>query len=139
MLAALRREVAPGGTAGGSPIPHPRAPGYRGRAHRALVCDASRLDDGRDVAGVGFFAEKRRDRDPTPLTVMDDELIGEFPAHPDVLSYSSLELDDGDWGNLILLDGEAARHRWRAGERHAYAAASWRPATTRTCASTRAT
>ena len=53
---------------------------------------------------------------------MDDELIGEFPTHPGVLSYSSLELDGGDWGNLILLDGDAARERWRDGERHAYAA-----------------
>ena len=62
-----------------------------------------------------------------PLTAMDDELIGEFPAHPGVLSYSSLELDDGDWGNLILLDGDGARQRWREGERHAYAARELAP------------
>jgi hypothetical protein len=44
-----------------------------------------------------------------------------------VLSYSSLELDGGDWGNLILLDGDAARQRWRDGERHAYAARELAP------------
>jgi hypothetical protein len=95
--------------------------------HRAIVCDPRRLGDGRDLVWVGFFAVKRRDRDPAPLTVMDDELIGEFPAHPDVLSYSSLELPDGDWGNLILLDGDRARERWREGERHAYAARELAP------------
>ena len=98
-----------------------------GRAHRAIICDAGRLGAGRDLTWVGFFAEKRRDRDPSPLTVMDDALIEEFPAHPDVLSYSSLELVGGDWGNLILLDGDAARDRWREGDRHAYAARELAP------------
>jgi hypothetical protein len=128
MLAAVRRALA--GGAGRVDGPHPRVlalPGLGGRAHRAIVCDAERLGDGRDLAWVGFFAVKRRDRDPTPLTAMDDELIGEFPAHPGVLSYSSLELADGDWGNLILLDGDAARERWREGERHAYAARELAP------------
>jgi hypothetical protein len=122
MLAAVRRALAPG--AGRWEGPRPvvlTLPGLENRAHRAVVCDPKRLGDGRDLVWVGFFAVKRRDRDPTPLTAMDDELIGEFPAHPGVLSYSSLELTDGDWGNLILLDGDAARARWREGERHAYA------------------
>lgn len=128
MLETLRQEVA---RAGQRPA-GPRSLTFEaresdGRAHRTIVCDASRLGDGRDVTWVGFFAEKRRDQDSTPLTVMDDELIREFPTHPDILSYSSLELADGDWGNLILLDGEAARDRWRAGERHAYAARELAP------------
>jgi hypothetical protein len=128
MLATLRQEVARVGRQPGGPRPltlEAREPD--GRAHRTVVCDAARLGDGRDVTWVGFFAEKRRDRDPAPLTAMDDELIGEFPAHPDVLSYSSLELVAGDWGNLILLAGEAARDRWRDGERHAYAARELAP------------
>lgn len=128
MLAAVRRALATG--AGRWDEPRPRVltlPGLDGRAHRAIVCDAERLGDGRDLAWVGFFGVKRRDRDPTALTAMDDELIGEFPAHRGVLSYSSLELADGDWGNLILLDGDAARERWREGERHAYAARELAP------------
>ena len=98
-----------------------------GRAHRAIVCDAGRLGADRDLTWVGFFAEKRRDRDPSPLTVMDDALIEEFPAHPGIVSYSSLELVGGDWGNLILLEGDADRDRWREGERHAYAARELAP------------
>ena len=114
MLETLRQEVARVGlrpTGPQSLTLDAREPD--GRAHRTIVCDASRLGDGRAVTWVGFFAEKRRDRDSTPLTIMDDELIREFP--------------DGDWGNLILLDGEAARDRWRAGERHAYAARELAP------------
>ncbi len=90
-----------------------------GRAHRAVLCDERRLADGRDLVWVGFFAAKRRDRDHAPLTLRDDELVREFPAHPGVLSYSSLELADGDWANLILLEGDEAREHWRTSPRHA--------------------
>jgi hypothetical protein len=128
MLDTVRREVA---RAAGPPAdPRPRVLEGReadGRAHRTIVCDARRLGAGRDLTWVGFFAEKRRDRDPSPLTVMDDELIREFPAHPDILSYSSLELANGDWGNLILLAGDAAREHWRVSERHAFAARELAP------------
>ena len=92
-----------------------------GRLHRAILFDPRRLGDGRDLVWVGFFGVKRREVDSAPLTKMDEELIQELPAHPDILSYSSLELDDGDWGNLILLDGDEAREHWRNGARHAYA------------------
>lgn len=128
MLETLRQAVARAGQwpAGPRPLTLEEREAD-GRAHRAIVCDARRLGAGRDVTWVGFFAEKRRDRDPTPLTVMDDELIEEFPAHPDILSYSSLELAGGDWGNLILLATEEAREHWRTSERHAYAARELAP------------
>ena len=46
---------------------------------------------------------------------------------PGALSYSSLELPDGNWGNLIVLDGPPAREQWRTGSRHAYAAEELAP------------
>jgi hypothetical protein len=124
MLAAVRRVV--GASAGRRPLVV-EAREADGRRHRTIVCDDRRLRDGRDLRWVGFFGVKRRDVDATPLTVRDDELVREFPAHPGVLSYSSLELGDGDWGNLILLDGDEAREHWRAGERHAHAARELAP------------
>lgn len=128
MLAAIRAALTARPGLPGGPRPLVLAlPGLEGRAHRAIVCDDGRLGDGRDLAWVGFFAMKRRDRDPAPLNTMDDELVGEFPVHPGVLSYSSLELADGNWGNLILLVGDQARERWRDGERHAYAARELAP------------
>ena len=123
MLAGIRHQVRRG-----EPVPARTRPlvverrEVSGRTHRAIIFDTRRLGDGRDLVWVGFFGVKRRDVDATPLSTMDDELVRELPAHPDILSYSSLELDDGDWGNLILLDGDEARDQWRTGARHAYAA-----------------
>ena len=98
-----------------------------GRRHRVVLCDAGRLRAARDLAFVGFFALKRPDVDPSPLTVMDDELIREFPRHPGILSYSSLELHDGNWANLILVDPPEAKDHWRESARHAYAAQELAP------------
>jgi hypothetical protein len=123
MLAELRQAVA-------APAMLPTGPrplmllrlGPEGRSHRVVVCDERRLGGGRDLSLVGFFAEKRLDLDCSPLTAMDDELVGEFPAHPGILSYSSLEFADGNWGNTILLDTDEAREHWRTSDKHAYAA-----------------
>jgi hypothetical protein len=98
-----------------------------GRPHRAVLCDKARLRAARDLAFVGFFAWKRPGLDPSPLTRVDDELIGEFPRHPGILSYSSLELHDGNWANLILLDPPEAKDRWRESPRHAHAATELAP------------
>jgi hypothetical protein len=98
-----------------------------GRGHRAVLCDETRLRELTGPTLVGFFGEKRADVDPTHLNETDDALIAEFPAHPGVLSYSSLELPDGNWGNLIVLDGPPAREQWRTGSRHAYAAGELAP------------
>ena len=120
MLGEIRRRVASAASLPREPRPLVlESLEADGRAHRAVLCDERRLADGRDLAWVGFFAAKRRDRDHAPLTLRDDELVQEFPAHPGILSYSSLELADGDWGNLILLEGDEAREHWRTSPRHA--------------------
>jgi hypothetical protein len=128
MLAEVQRQVGRGADLPASPRPLVlERQESDGRVHRAVICDERRLADGRDLTWVGFFGVKRRDIDPTPLTVRDDELVREFPAHPGILSYSSLELGDGDWGNLILLDGDEAREHWRTSPRHADAASALAP------------
>ena len=67
------------GPGGARPILVLEAREADGREHRTIICNGPRLRDGRDVAWVGFFAVKRRDVDPAPLHVRDDELIGSFP------------------------------------------------------------
>ena len=101
------------------------APG--GRQHRVIVCDDRLLRAAAAPGLVGFFAEKRPGLDHTPLTETDDLLVLEFPAHPGILSYSSLELADGNWGNLIVLDPPEARDHWRTSDRHADAATELAP------------
>jgi hypothetical protein len=111
---------------------HPRPLGLDGREpdgrqHRVVLGDAGRLGTGRDLGFVGFFAIKRPGLDHAPLTAMDDELLLELPAHPGILSYSSLELPGGNWGNLIVVDPPEAKEHWRTSERHAWAARELAP------------
>lgn len=101
--------------------------GSSGPQHRVILCDEGRLRAAVAPGFVGFFAERRPGLDHAPLTVADDELIGEFGDHPGILSYSSLELADGNWGNLIVVDPPEAREHWRTSERHAYAARELAP------------
>ena len=127
MVAILREHLA------ASPLPESPRPLVRetreadGRPHRAIICRDAPLRARADLEFVGFFARRRPGLDFSPLTRADDELILEFPAHPGILSYSSLELPDGNWGNLIVLDRPEARDRWREGARHAYAAQELAP------------
>jgi hypothetical protein len=103
------------------------APEPHRRQHRVVLAHEARLRDADELGVVGFFARKRTDRDCSPLTAVDDELILEFPRHPGILSYSSLELADGNWGNLILFHPPEAKDDWRRSERHAYAASELAP------------
>jgi hypothetical protein len=98
-----------------------------GRQHRVVLGAADRLGAGRDLEFVGFFALKRAGLDHAALTRTDDELIEELPGHPGILSYSSLEFPDGNWGNLIVLDPPEAGEHWRTSAKHAWAASELAP------------
>jgi hypothetical protein len=95
--------------------------------HRAVIAQEGPLQAAGDLAWVGFFATRRVGMDHAPLTAVDDELIGEFPRHPAIVSYSSLELADGNWGNLIVVDPPGGREHWRTSEKHAWAARELAP------------
>lgn len=96
--------------------------------HRVIVCDAAALRKASMPSFVGFFAIKRLGLDHAPLTEVDDQLVTELPQHPGILSYSSIALADGNWGNLIILRSSADGERWRDGERHAWAVRVLAPA-----------
>jgi hypothetical protein len=123
VMAARLRALLP--EPGGLRILESREPD--GRPHRVVLCAADRLGAGRDLGLVGFFALKRAGLDHAPLTRTDDELIEELPGHPGILSYSSLELPDGNWGNLIVLDPPEAGEHWRTSAKHAWAASELAP------------
>jgi hypothetical protein len=125
MAAALRRELdtLPGGR---RPVTL-QLPDVEDRPHRAVVADDRRLRTDHDLSFVGFFAQRRTGLDFGPLDAVDDDLILEFPAHPGILSYSSLELPVGNWGNLIIVDPPGAADDWRTSTKHAYAARELAP------------
>lgn len=99
-----------------------------GRKRRIVVCDLTALRSARrEMCVVGFFGERHLDRDATPLEEANADLVLEFRNYPGILSYSSMELADGNWANLVLHDRPEAREQWRAGQRHADAATRLSP------------
>jgi hypothetical protein len=97
------------------------------RMHRMVICDHAALATTSELAVVGFFGEQRGKANPAMLQDIDTELIQEFLQHRYVLSYSSLELADGNWGNLVILQHAEGIEHWRASQRHAYAARELAP------------
>lgn len=90
--------------------------------HRIVIANLKKLLIPRKLAIVGFYGQKRPDVDQTLLNLVDAELVDEFHRHPHLLSYSSLELESGDWYNLVLFSHPQAISHWSTGVRHTYAA-----------------
>jgi hypothetical protein len=98
-----------------------------GLKRRTILNDPMRLHARGDVCVVGFFGERHKDKDGSPLEEANAEIVLEFRNYPGILSYSSMELADGNWANLVLHDVPEARDYWRAGEAHAKAARELSP------------
>ena len=94
---------------------------------RIVVCDGMSLHNRRSAQLVGFFGERHPERDGTPLEEANFEIVLEFQKYPGILSYSSMELADGNWANLVLHNVAEDRETWRASESHARAARELSP------------
>jgi hypothetical protein len=99
-----------------------------GRQHRIVLLNNMPLRSGETLAFVGFFGRKRTSADAGLLDALDAELIQELYDYPHMLSYSSLELHDGSWGNLVLMSSPQGAVHWAGSARHAYAAHKVAPA-----------
>lgn len=93
-----------------------------GRSHRIAISRREELLVAGEFTIVGFFGEKRPAADLSVLEGVDLELIYHFPFHTGVLSYSTLELANGDSGNLVMLSRPDAIEDWRTNVKHGYAA-----------------
>lgn len=98
-----------------------------GRVVRVVVSNRAALMQERPLRVVAFLGHRRAGLDYTLLNAVDDDLIHEFALHPGVLSYSSFELEDGNYVNVVVLDGQEAQDHWRTSPRHAYAARELAP------------
>ncbi|MBM4422312.1 MAG: hypothetical protein FJ030_02840 [Chloroflexi bacterium] len=98
-----------------------------GRCLRVIVSRPEMLATDRDLVFVGFFGQRRANADPAPIDEVDRTLVAEFAAYPEILSYCSLELENGNYGNLVLLAHDGAREHWRESARHQYAVAELAP------------
>jgi hypothetical protein len=110
--------------------PHPlvlRRVGEADRLVRLVLCRQAALKAQKDLFLVGFFGQKRPQKDRALINAVDEDLIHEFSLHPGILSYSSLELSDGNYANLVLIRPESARDHWRTSAKHIYAARDLAP------------
>jgi hypothetical protein len=94
---------------------------------RLILCDLEALLDGRDRVVVGFFGDRRRGADSSRIESIDARVVAELAAFPEVLCYCSFRLEDGNYGNLVLLRDDAGREHWRSSPSHQYAAAEVAP------------
>ncbi|MGH8928476.1 MAG: hypothetical protein ACRDWH_09010 [Acidimicrobiia bacterium] len=94
---------------------------------RVVIGDSMSLHNRRQAHLVGFFGERHLDRDSAPLEEANLEIVLELRNYPGILSYSSMELVDGNWANLVLHNVAADRETWRASEAHARVARELSP------------
>jgi hypothetical protein len=96
-----------------------------GERHRFIILNHAALLTTQPITVVGFCASKRGNLSPALLdemNVVDGDLMRELAQHPDMLTYSSIQLQDGNWKNLVLLRSNAGIGHWRNSQRHGYAA-----------------
>jgi len=129
LMAVRLREVVEG-AAKPAPAPCVLRQSEAGRHHRIVVLNRDALLSADDLVAVGFFGQSRPELEPgarEELQMVDWELVEEFARHAGVLSYSTLKLENGDYGDLALLSDPQACQHWMASARHAYAAKELSP------------
>jgi quinol monooxygenase YgiN len=89
-----------------------------GLGRRMVLCDPMRLGERRDICVVGFFGERHFGPDTAALEKADAAVVLEFRDYPGILSYSSMQLPDDNWANLVLHTVPEDREAWRGGETH---------------------
>ena len=97
------------------------------RRLRLVFSQPETLLTNQDLIVVGFCGQKAPEADRASLEGVDEELLAEFPEHPHLLCYCSLELEEGDWCNLVLFDHVRGLSHWTRSGRHGYAAIQLAP------------
>lgn len=92
-----------------------------GLERRIVVCDPQAVIDETDVHIVGFFGDRRLRTDQNQIDASETDLISEFVNYPGILSYSSIELVDHYWANLVVHQRAEDREAWRGSEAHKHA------------------
>jgi hypothetical protein len=96
----------------------------RGRTHRVAIYDSQDLLRANSLPFVGFVSGQRK---PAITSIVDEihavdaRLVVELANIPGILSYSSLELHEGYWYNLVLLSCAGAKMHIQKTSAHAYA------------------
>lgn len=93
-----------------------------GLRRHTIVCDPERLMTPFDVRIVGFFGDRRVESVGSESVDKTEFLLSEeFKSYPGILSYSSTELVDDQWLDLVVHTDDADREAWRASKVHVHA------------------
>lgn len=92
-----------------------------GLERRTVLCDPTLIQDSATVKIVGFFGDRRIDPDNDQIDASEYDLIAEFENYPGILSYSSIELVDHYWANLVVHRQVQDREDWRGSDAHKHA------------------
>ena len=96
-----------------------------GRAYRVITTNRAALLNAPSLFVVGFCGTRVAhisDALLADMDVIDSDLVTELYRHPAIVCYASIQIEDGNWRNLVLMtDGDGVGH-WRASIRHLYAA-----------------
>jgi hypothetical protein len=98
-----------------------------GRYHRVLLIQPTGFKARDHFSVVGFFGQRSFDADQGDAAERDKLLFEEMTQHQGLLSYSTLELTNGDYANCILFSDEAAKNQWGRSRVHEKAAREFSP------------
>lgn len=93
-----------------------------GLARRTVVCNPAQLATPGDVFMVGFLGNRRSAEQAAEVDIAELDVIAEFRSYPGIISYSSIELLDNQWANLVLHEQPSDRQAWRHSQVHIAAA-----------------
>ncbi len=99
----------------------PSAWNVHGLRRRTVVCDLDRVRSRERVCIVGFFGNRRSELPFESMDEIDVSLLDEFRYYPGILSYSSMELADDYWANLVVHAEPDDREVWRLSSAHVHA------------------
>lgn len=98
-----------------------------GLQRRSVICDVDALVQPVTRQMVGFFGDRRLGSDVAEVDERELDVVAEFRNHPGIVSYSSTELLDGQWANLVVHRHPDDRSGWRHSAVHIAAAESVAP------------
>jgi len=89
-----------------------------GLRRRTVVCEPERIREADRVCVVGFFVARRESIDYPSLDDLELGLLMEFRKFPGILSYSSAELANDYWANLVVHTVPDDTEAWRGSSAH---------------------
>ena len=99
--------------------------GYQGCMHRVVLYKSPELFAQQALPFVGFISKKKTILAASvvdEIADIDKTLILEFMQNSELLSYSSLELEDGNWCNLVVFNSVSAKTHIEHSHTHQHAA-----------------